>query len=412
MAERNLFVSLDVGTTKVCTIIGEKTVRGIEILGIGSHPSHGLKKGSVVNIEKTVSSIRGSIEEAKLMAGIDDIHSATIGIAGNHIYCFNSTGVSSVRGTEITEEDISRAIESAKAVVIPSDREILHIIPQEYCVDNTRGIFDPIGMCGKRLEVHVHIVTGLTPLIHNLVKCVEYAGLKTNKIVLQPLASSKSVLTMEEMELGVVLVDIGGGTTDIAVWKDGSLIHSEIIPVGGNHFTHDLASLMKIPHKEAERIKINHGQVISEGINPSAQVQVQGLTGSVPREVKLLNIAQILEARAEELCLTIKNILKERNLEKKIIGGVVFTGGGSLLKGFAELAAYTLEQPTKIGIPKSFGGMSNIMQNPQFSTVVGLLLESDDFLEGPVSEEVKVQKENDLMGKFGASFKNVFKEIF
>jgi len=222
MGEKSLFVSLDVGTTKVCTIIGEKTPNGIEILGVGSHPSYGLKKGTVVNIDKTVRSIRGSLEEAKLMAGIDDIHSASIGIAGNHIYGFNSTGVSAVRGKEITQDDVNRVIESAKAVVIPSDREILHIIPQEFKVDNASGIYDPIGMCGQRLEVNVHIVTGLTPLIHNLIKCVEYAGLRTENIILQPLASSKSVLTAEELELGVVLVDIGGGTTDIAIWKDGS----------------------------------------------------------------------------------------------------------------------------------------------------------------------------------------------
>lgn len=301
MNDKHVTVALDVGTTKVCTIIGVHQPTGLEILGVGSHPSYGLKKGSVVNVDKTIQSIRASLEEAKMMAGVSDIHSATIGIAGNHIYCFNSSGVVPVKGQEIVQSDVDTVIESAKAVLIPSDREVLHVIPQEFRVDSTKGVKDPIGMCGSRLEAHVHIVTGRTSLIHNLVKCVDSAGIKADNIILQPIASSKSVLSEEEKDLGVVLIDIGGGTTDIAIWKDGSLIHSQIIPVGGNHFTNDLAVALKIPHNEAERIKVNHGCVLAEKVNQAAHITVQGLSGTRPREVRLGEVSEVLGARAEEL---------------------------------------------------------------------------------------------------------------
>jgi cell division protein FtsA len=381
MNEKQQIISLDVGTTKVCTIIGSYGPTGIEIIGVGSHPSYGLKKGSVVNIDKTVRSIRCSIEDAKQMSGLGEITHATIGIAGNHIYCFNSSGVVAVKGKEIVAADVDRVLEAAKAVLIPSDREVLHVIPQEFRVDNTAGIKNPVGMCGSRLEVHVHIVTGKTPLIQNLIKCVEAAGIHADNIILQPIASSRSVLTNEEKELGVALVDIGGGTTDIAVWKDGSLVHSQIIPVGGNHFTNDLAVALKIPHNEAERIKLNHGCVLPEKVNQAAHISVQGLSGTKPREVRLGTVAEVLGARAEELFSIIDTSIKDANLEGLITGGYVITGGGALIKGLQELSEYVLEKPSKIGFPKPFGGMTNIMQNPKFSTVLGLMLETAENFE-------------------------------
>jgi cell division protein FtsA len=411
--KKNLVVALDIGTTKVCSIIGENVGGHIEVIGIGTHPSYGLKKGSVVNIEKTVKSIRGSFEEAKLMAGIDSIDSAAIGIAGNHIYCFNSSGVVSVKGKEVTEDDVERVIDAAKAVVIPSDREVLHVIPQEFRVDKSKGIKDPVGMCGTRLEARVHIVTGQTPLIQNLIKCVQYSDIKANNIILQPIASSRSALSPEEKELGVVLVDIGGGTTDLAVWKDGALVHSQIIPVGGNHFTNDLAVALKIPHNEAERIKTNHGSVLAEKLNQSSHVTVHGLAGMKPREVQLSYIAKVLGARAEELFGVISKIIKEKKLENDITGGFVLTGGGALIKGLPELAEYVLEKPTKIGYPVAFGGMTSVMQNPKFSTVLGLLLES--FEAGNVTE-YNYEDENDvgvdIIDRFSSSLKNVFRDIF
>lgn len=411
MSTKSVIVALDIGTTKVCTLIAQKSGKNLDILGVGSHPSHGLKKGSVVNIEKTVESIRNSIEEAKLMAGIEELESATVGIAGNHIYCFNSSGVVPVKNKEINQSDVDRVIEAAKAVLIPSDREVLHVIPQEFKVDNTVGIKNPIGMCGSRLEVNVHIVTGKTPLIHNLVKCVEQAGLNANSIILQPIASSRSVLSSEEKELGVVLIDIGGGTTDVAVWKEGSLLHSQIIPLGGNHFTNDLAVALKIPHNEAERIKLTHGTVLKDARLNETYLTVQGLSGTKPREVPMNFIAEVLGSRAEELFQVVREVVLERNLQDEITGGFVLTGGGALIKSLPELAEYILEKPVKLGYPSAFGGMTTAMQHPKFSTVLGLLQESQH-VSSAVTREEKIQDELDMFDKLGKSLKNVFKEIF
>jgi len=429
MNDKNIIVGLDVGTTKVCTIVGMlHPNQEVEIIGIGTHPSYGLKKGSVVNIDKTVRSIQSSLEEARLMAGVN-ISTATIGIAGSHIYSFNSSGVVAIKGKEITQDDVDRVLEAAKAVVIPSDREILHVIPQEFRVDNTTGIKNPIGMCGVRLEVHVHIVTGSISLIQNLEKCVEHTGINAEHITLQPIASSEAVLSSEEKELGIVLVDIGGGTTDIAVWKDGSLVHSQIIPIGGNHFTNDLAVALKIPHNEAERIKINHGSVLAENLNQSAHITVQGISGTKPREVQLSVVAEVLGARAEELFEVIREIVIEKKLDDQISGGIVLTGGGALIKGMPELGEYILMRSCKIGFPIPFGGMTNIMQNPKFSTVLGLLLEASKRKPFVQQEKQTIannhrvsfnqDKENEIQGahndiisKLSDSLKSVFKEIF
>lgn len=411
MSTKSVIVALDIGTTKVCTLIAHKSAKNLEILGVGSHPSHGLKKGSVVNIEKTVESIRSSIEEAKMMAGIDGLESATIGIAGNHIYCFNSSGVVPVKNKEIKQSDVDRVIEAAKAVLIPSDREILHVIPQEFIVDNTAGIKNPIGMCGSRLEVNVHIVTGKTPLIHNLIKCVEMAGLAANSVILQPIASSRSVLSQEEKELGVVLIDIGGGTTDVAVWKEGSLLHSQIIPLGGNHFTNDLAVALKIPHNEAERVKLAHGTVLNDTHLNETYLTVQGLSGTKPREVPLSFISEVLGARAEELFHVVRELILEKNLQGQITGGFVLTGGGALIRNLPELAEYILEKPVKLGYPVAFGGMTTAMQHPRFSTVLGLLQESQHASQA-VTRQDKLEEETDMFDKLGKSLKNVWKEIF
>ena len=412
MKERSIVVGLDIGTTKVCTIVGiQNPGNELEIIGIGTHPSHGLKKGSVVNIDKTVKSIQNSLEEAKLMAGVD-IARATIGIAGSHIYSFNSSGVVAVKGKEITQDDIDRVLEAAKAVVMPSDREIIHIIPQEFRVDNTSGIKNPVGMCGTRLEAHVHIVTGSISLIQNLVKCVEQTGIGVDHVTLQPIASSESVLSSEEKEMGTLLVDIGGGTTDLAFWKDGSLIHTQVIPVGGNHFTNDLAVALKIPHAEAERIKVNHGSVLAEQMNQSAHITVQGIAGTKPREVQLSFIAKVLGARAEELFTLIQKSLKEKQLSTDITGGIVITGGGALIKGMPELGEYLLERPLKLGYPVAFGGMTNVMQNPKFSTVLGLLLDASNRGDKQIIMEDEEVIQADLIGKLGESLKSIFKEIF
>ncbi len=425
--EKNLRVAIDVGTTKVCTIIGAEQATGdTEILGVGSHPSNGLKKGSVVNIEQTVRSILSSVEEAKLMAAVHVVKSAVIGIAGSHIYSFNSSGVVAVKGKSITAEDVERVLDAAKAILIPSDREILHVIPQEFRVDNIRGIKDPTGMHGIRLEAHVHIVTGQTSLIQNLIRCVDQAGIRPEQIVLQPIASSRSVLTAEEKELGVVVIDIGGGTTDIAIWKEGSLVHSQIIPVGGNHFTNDLAVALKAPHNEAERIKIHHGSVLAEKINQSSQISVQGISGTKPREVQVSYVASVLGSRAEELFGLVKNEIEDKGYSEMISGGYVITGGGALIRDLVELAEFILERPAKIGYPIPFGGMTTIMQNPKFSTVLGLIREPTNGLTVPNEnsylqsnnenieiDEMDVEKNNlALMARFSKSIKSVLKDIF
>lgn len=410
MSEKNLLLALDIGTTKVCSIIGNVEKGEIEILGVGSHPSHGLKKGSVINIDKTVQSISCSLEEAKLMSGISNIRHATIGIAGNHIYSFNSSGVVGVKNKEILAEDVERVVDAAKAVMIPSDREVLHIIAQDFKVDNVKGIKDPVGMCGVRLEGHVHIVTGHTSSIQNLVKCVEQVGLSVDNILLQPIASSRSVLSPEEKEMGVVLVDIGGGTTDIAIWKEGGLVHSQIIPVGGNHFTNDLAVALKVPHNEAERIKINHGSVLAEAVEAQTQIEIQGLSHTKRRQVPLQFIARILGARAEELFQLIDDVVHDYCQEVELNGGYVLTGGGALIRDIITLGEYTLNVPCKIGFPQSVGRMTNVMKDPKFSTVLGLMQES----VAHVAEDHKVEesRDSDIIKQLGLSLRNAFKEIF
>ena len=411
--QKNVIVGLDVGTTKVCTIVGlEHAPSDIEIIGIGNHPSHGLQKGYVVNIDKTIRSIQCSLEDAKLMAGVD-IENVTIGVAGSHIYSFNSSGVVAVKGTEITQDDVARVLEAAEAVVIPPEREILHIIPQEYRIDNIAGIRNPVGMCGSRLEAHVHVVTGSVSLIQNLIKCVEQTGIYASNIMLQPVASSESVLDVEEKNGGVILVDIGGGTTDIAIWKSGNLVHSQIIPVGGNHFTNDLATGLKISPAEAERVKIHHGSVLAEKLNQSAHITVRERAKDNMKEIQLSSVANILGARAEELFSIIENVLKSRGLGKEVIGGIVLTGGGALIKDMDELGEYILNCPTRIGHPRRpLGGMTNVMQNPRFSTVLGLLLESAK--QSHNKNKIKDNREGnwDIIGKLSDSLKGVFKEIF
>ncbi|MBT3234994.1 MAG: cell division protein FtsA [Bdellovibrionales bacterium] len=412
MSKKNIIVGLDIGTTKVCTLIASCDQNGeTEIIGIGNHASSGLKKGTVINIDKTVNSIRSSLNEARLMAGVE-VNSASVGIAGNHIYSFNSSGVVAIRGEEVDEEDVERVLEAAKAVVIPSDREVLHVIPQEYRVDNTTEIKNPVGMCGTRLEVRVHIVTGSSSRISNLLKSIDAVGINTSSVTLQPIASSEAVLSSEEKDTGVVLIDIGGGTTDIAVWKGGSLVHTQVIPVGGNHFTNDLAVALKVSHGEAERIKVQHGCVLAEKLNQSAHITIQGMVGTKEREVQLGMIAEVLGARAEELFTTVAEIVEQRGLLDDLTGGYILTGGGALISGLTELGEYVLTKPTKIGYPMPFGGMTNLMQNPKFSTALGLLATSTLNEAIYLNDEKRSHDQGDLIRKLGDSLRSAFQEIF
>lgn len=411
MKSNQTIAAIDVGTTKVCTLIAHlQEDNQIEIIGVGKSESKGLKKGAVIDIEETVRSIKQSIDEAQLMSGVD-IQSATVGIAGNHIYSFNSSGVVAIDGTEVTEHDIDRVLEAAKAVIIPSDREILHVIPQEYKLDNTSGIKDPLGMCGVRLEVSAHIVTGTSTIIQNLAKCLENSGIFLENLILQPIASSFSVLSSEEKEMGVVIVDIGGGTTDVAVWSSGQIVHSQVLPIGGNHFTNDLSVALKTVYKEAERIKIEKGAIFCSDDDKGETISVGGLPGTQIREVSHEMVSDVIRARANELFNLIKETLDEKDLLRRVNGGIVLTGGGSLLAGSVQLAEFVFSKPAKLGYPIPFGGLTNTMQNPMFATVLGLLLEGSNYYKGRTREESEVYQRN-IINKLTHSLKNAFKEIF
>lgn len=371
----DVVVGLDLGTTKVCTVIGERDEEGqIHIIGVGTTPSTGLKKGAVVNIEQTIQSIRKSVQEAERMAGVD-VKSVFAGIAGGHIKGLNSRGVIAVsrRDKEITEEDRRRVIEAAQAIAIPLDREIIHVIPQEYIVDDQDGIKDPVGMSGVRLEAEVHIVTGSVTSVQNIVRSVERAGLEVEDIVLQPLASAEAVLSADEKELGVVLVDIGGGTTDLAVFINGSLWHTGVITLGGTLVTSDVAVGLRTPNSEAEAIKLASGCAMTALVKEEEEIVVRGVGGRPDRRMPRRVLSEIIEARMEEIFELIAAELKKNGFEERVPAGAVLTGGAALLEGTAELAEKVLQMPVRVGFPKKIGGLTDVVSNPAYATAVGLV---------------------------------------
>ena len=370
----DILVGLDVGTTKICTIVAE-VVDGkrIDIIGIGTHPSEGLKKGMVVNIESTVNSIKRSIEEAELMAGVD-IGSVYTGIAGGHIQGLNSRGVIAVKDQEVSRSDIERVLEAAKTQAIPQDREILHVLPQEYIVDSQDGIKVPLGMSGVRLEVLVHIITGAVTAAQNIEKSIRQAGLEMAEMILQPLASSEAILTPEEKELGVAVVDIGGGTTDIATFVDGGIRHTAVLPIGGTHFTNDIAIGLRTPRAEAEKIKIRFGCASTDLVKEKEKIQVPSVGGRPPRQLSRQILAEIIEPRAEEIFSLVAQEIEKMGDEDRIASGVVITGGSSSLSGIIEAGERVLGLPVRIGTPAGIGGLVDVVNAPSFSTGVGLTL--------------------------------------
>lgn len=373
--QNELIVGLDLGTTKICTVIGEVQANGlIQIVGVGVKPSTGLRKGVVVNIEETIESVKASVQEAERMAGVQ-VGSVYAGIAGGHIKGVNSHGVIAVphKDKEILPEDVERVIDAAKAIALPLDREIIHVIPQEFVIDSQDGIRDPVGMSGVRLEAEVHIVTGAVTSVQNIIKCVERAGYAVEDIVLQPLASAEAVLGNDERELGVALVDIGGGTTDIAVFVDGSLWHSSVLSIGGNQLTTDVAIGLRTPNQEAEQIKRKHGCALVSEVKESETIQVPGIGGRPAKQMPRKELAQILQPRMEEIVELIGLELKKNGLEDKIASGVVFTGGSSRIPGLDLLAEEMLKLPIRIGVPRNVGGMADAVQSPEFATAVGLI---------------------------------------
>jgi cell division protein FtsA len=353
-----LIVGLDIGTTKICCIVGEVGPEGIDIIGIGTHPSRGLRKGVVINIEATVSSIRRAVEEAELMAGCE-IVSVYAGIAGGHIRGFNSQGVVAIKDKEVKQGDIARVLDAARAINIPQDREILHVLPQDYIIDEQDGIKEPLGMSGVRLEAKVHIVTAAVSSAQNIVKCCAKAGLSVSDIVLEPLASAEAVLAEEEKELGVALVDVGGGTS--------------VIPLGGNHLTNDIAVGLRTPMNEAERIKVKYGSAQSALLDKDETIEVPSVGGRAPRVLARRILCEIVEPRVEELFQLVHREIQKAGQEDLLASGVVLTGGSTLLHGMPELAEEVLGLPVRRGLPRNVGGLTDVVKSPQHATAVGLL---------------------------------------
>jgi cell division protein FtsA len=372
---KNLVVALDIGTSKVAALVAELRADGsLEILGMGGHESKGLKKGVVVNIEATVNAVQRALEEAELMADCK-IASAFTGIAGSHIKSFNSTGMVAIKDREVGALDVARAIETAKAVNIPTDQQILHVLRQEFIIDGQEDVREPIGMCGVRLEVKVHIVTGAVSAAQNIVKCVRRCGLEVNDLILQPLASSRAVLSEDETDLGVCLVDVGGGTSDIAVFTHGAIRHTAVIPIAGDQITNDIAMALRTPTAEAEVIKVRHGVALRQLADPNEMIEVPGIGDRGPRVMSRQTLAEVIEPRVEELFSLVQQVLRESGFEELLSSGVVLTGGSSVMRGMVELGEEIFHMPVRVGVPRYAGGLADVVRSPRYATAVGLLME-------------------------------------
>ena len=372
---RNILVALDIGTSKIVTLVAEVTPEGtLNLIGMGSHPSRGLKKGTVVNIESTVTAIQRSLEEAELMADVK-IRDVITGIAGSHIKSFNSHGMVAIKDKEVSQYDIDRVIETARAVNIPMEQQVLHILEQEFIIDGQGGVRQPLGMSGMRLEVKVHIVTGAVSAAQNIMKCVRRCGLEVMDLSLQPLASSHAVLTEDEKELGVCMVDIGGGTTDIAVFTQGAIRHTAVIPVAGDQITNDIAMALRTPTAEAEEIKIRHGVAMHHMADPEEMIEVPGVGDRPPRKLSRQALADVIEPRVSELFELVQAELRRSGYEELLSSGIVLTGGSAVMRGMAELAEDVFHMPARVGAPQYDGGLADVVCQPRYATAMGLVME-------------------------------------
>lgn len=379
--EKNLVVGLDIGTSKVMAVVAERHEDGkFEVVGLGSHPASGLKKGVVVNIESTVSAIQRALEEAELMADCKIQHVYT-GIAGSHIKSLNSTGMVAIKDREVGRVDIDRVIETARAMPIPTDQQVLHILTQEFVIDGQDGIREPLGMSGVRLEVKVHIVTGAVSAAQNIVKCVRRCGLEVADLILQPLASSIAVLSEDEKDLGVCLVDIGGGTTDLAVFTQGAIRHTAVIPIAGDQITNDIAMALRTPTAEAEEIKVRHGCALRQLADPHEMVEVPGLGDRAPRQLSRQTLAEVIEPRVEELYSLVQQVLRQSGYEELLSSGIVLTGGSAVMQGMVELGEEIFHMPVRIGIPRYEGPLADVVRTPRYATAMGLLFEGKSQLD-------------------------------
>jgi cell division protein FtsA len=371
---KKVVVGLDIGTSKIAAIVAEiKPEGGLEIIGMGNCPSRGLKKGVVVNIETTVNAIQRALEEAELMADCK-IREVYTGIAGSHIKSFNSQGMVAIKDKEVSQMDIDRVIETAKAVQIPNDQQILHILNQEFIIDGQEDVREPLGMAGVRLEVKVHIVTGAVSAAQNIIKCVRRCGLEVHDLILQPLASALAVVSDDEKDLGVALVDIGGGTSDLAVFTHGAIRHTAVIPIAGDQITNDIAMALRTPTKDAEDIKQRYGCALSQLADPQQMVEVPGVGERGPRQLSRKTLAEVIEPRVEELYSLVQAELRRSGYEELLSSGVVITGGASVMQGMVELGEEIFHMPVRVGQPNYIGGLAEVVRHPRYSTAVGLLL--------------------------------------
>ena len=402
----NLVVGLDIGTTKICSVVGEVGGGEINIIGIGTHPSIGLRKGVVVNIESTVDSIKKAVEEAELMAGCE-ISSVYAGIAGGHITGFNSRGIVAIKGSEITENDVERVIDAARAVAIPMDREVIHVLPQEYIVDDQTGIQNPVGMAGVRLEAKIHIVTGAVTSAHNIVKCCNRSGLDVCDIVLESLASGEAVLSDEEKELGTALIDLGGGTTDLAVFAGKNIKHTFVLALGGNNLTNDIAIGLRAPHADAEKIKTRFGTCLPHSVSAEDMIEVPGVGGREARKLPRQILGEILEPRMEEIFTLVKREIYRAGMEASIPSGLVLTGGTSLLKGTTEIAESVFNLQTRRGKPQGITGLVDVVNNPMYATGVGLVLYG---ARNQTEKKFRIRDAN-IFNRIVAQMKRWFKDV-
>ncbi len=409
MAENEIIAGLDLGSTKVCAIVGEQTEEGLDIIGVGSVPAKGLKKGVVVNIESTVQAIRGAVEQAETMAGVE-IRNVYAGVAGSHVRGMNKEGVAAIQHREVSQDDVDRVLDQAKAIPLPGDRQVLHVLPQEYIVDDQDGIKEPVGMSGVRLEARVHVVTAANTSVANIIKCAERCNLYVSEVVLQPLASAKAVLSEDEREIGAVLIDIGGGTTDIIIYVDGAAVHTSVIPIGGINLTNDVATGLRTPMAEAERIKIKYGCALTSMVDEEEIIEVPSVGGRQPRALPRRVLCDIIEPRVEEIFAACRHVIDETGYADMLASGAVITGGTTLLDGTPELAEAVLGLPARRGGPAGVGGLCDMVKSPAYATGVGLIKYGIGQLREPALEMIPPPAlvGSGIGGRIGQWFREVF----
>ncbi len=406
--DKNLIVGLDIGTSKIVAIVAELQPEGtVKVIGLGQHISRGLKKGVVINIESTMQSIQRALEEAELMADCK-INNVYTGIAGSHIKSLNSHGMVKIKDAEVSQMDVDRVIETARAIALPADQQILHILTQEFIIDGQEDVREPLGMSGMKLEVKVHIVTGAVAAAQNIVKCIKRCGIEVSDLILQPLASSLAVLTEDEKELGVCLVDIGGGTTDIAVFKQGAIRHTAVVAIAGDQMTNDIAVAFRTPTQSAEDIKVKYGCALRQLADSREIVEVPGVDGREPRQLSVQTLAEVLEPRVVELYEMVLNELRRSGMEEMIASGIVIIGGSAMMRGMVELGEEIFHMPVRMGLPRYVGGLSEVVGNPRYATGVGLVLMGKQQLERHLTGQMESSSFGRIMDKMKSWFQGNF----